>query len=128
MFWYVEALTKYAVFRGRARRKEYWYFVFISALVSLVLFLIDESSGNIDAETGLGLLGGIYMLAILLPGLSVSVRRLHDTGRSGWWFLVNFVPVIGPLVMLLFMLQEGQPDANEYGLNPVMESPSELPP
>jgi uncharacterized membrane protein YhaH (DUF805 family) len=126
MYWFIQALTKYAVFSGRARRKEFWYFALFNTIISIVLVLIDFESGNLDPETGLGLLQGIYMLAILLPLISVSVRRLHDTGRSGWWFLVSFVPVVGHFVMLLFMVQKGQPDSNQYGLDPKMETPEDL--
>ena len=85
MNWYLDVLKKYAVFSGRARRKEYWFFVLFNIVISLVLGLIDGVIGSASAETGVGLLGGIYALAILIPTIAVAVRRLHDTGRSGWW-------------------------------------------
>lgn len=66
----------------------------------------------------MGLLGSVYTLAILLPGIGVSIRRLHDTGRSGWWMLVGFVPLIGVLVLLVFMAQDSKPGQNQYGANP----------
>jgi len=118
MNWYIEVLKKYAVFSGRARRKEYWYFALFNLIFSLVLGFIDGVIGTFSPETGLGLLGGIYSLAILIPSLAVSVRRLHDTGRSGWWLLVALIPLIGVIVLLVFTVQDSHQGANEYGENP----------
>jgi len=118
MNWYVEVLKKYAVFDGRARRKEYWYFFLLNILASIALTGIDAMIGTFDAHVGIGLLGGVYILAVLLPGLAVSVRRLHDTDRSGWWVLISFIPVIGGLVFLVFMILDSQPGSNTYGPNP----------
>jgi len=83
MNWYLEALRKYAVFSGRARRKEYWFFTLFNVLISIILAFIDNMIGTFSSETGVGLLGGVYSLAVLVPGLAVSVRRLHDTDHSG---------------------------------------------
>ena len=118
MNWYLEVLKKYAVFSGRARRKEYWYFVLFNIVISVILSAIDGMMGSYNAETGMGLLGSIYILAILLPGIGVSIRRLHDTGRSGWWLLVGFVPLIGAIVLIVLMLQNSKPGQNQYGANP----------
>ena len=118
MNWYLEALKKYAVFSGRARRKEYWYFFLFNILISIVLAVIDGMTGTLDAEAGIGLLGGIYGLAVLIPGLAVSVRRLHDTDRSGWWLLIVLIPLIGAIVILVFMVQDSKPNENQYGSNP----------
>ncbi len=118
MNWYLEVLKKYAVFSGRARRKEYWYFFLFSLIISIVLAVVDGVTGSFSAEAGVGLLGGIYALAVLIPGLAVSVRRLHDTGRSGWWLLIALIPVIGAIVLLVFMVLEGKLDTNQYGSNP----------
>jgi uncharacterized membrane protein YhaH (DUF805 family) len=118
MDWYLEVLKKYAVFSGRARRKEYWYFFLFSLIVSIVLAVIDGLTGSFSAEAGVGLLGGIYALAVLIPGLAVSVRRLHDTGHSGWWLLIALVPLIGVIVLLVCMVLEGKPGTNQYGANP----------
>jgi uncharacterized membrane protein YhaH (DUF805 family) len=84
MTWYLEVLKKYAVFKGRARRKEYWYFVLFNTLITIVLGIIDGVTGLVSAEAGIGLLSGLYTLAVLIPSIAVSVRRLHDTNRSGW--------------------------------------------
>ena len=118
MNWYLEALKKYAVFSGRARRKEYWYFMLFNLIVSIVLAVIDGMTGSFSAEAGVGLLGGLYSMAVLIPGIAVSVRRLHDTDRSGWWLLIGLIPVIGAIVLLVFMVLEGQSGANQYGPSP----------
>ncbi len=118
MNWYLEVLKKYAVFGGRARRKEYWYFFLFNILISIVLGIIDGMTGSFSSEAGIGLLGGLYSFAVLIPGIAVSVRRLHDTNRSGWWLLIALVPFIGAIVLLVFMVQDSQPDENQYGPNP----------
>jgi uncharacterized membrane protein YhaH (DUF805 family) len=86
-------LKKYAVFDGRARRKEYWMFLLFNLLIAIVLNLIDTVSGLSKATGGIGPLGTLYSLAVLLPGIGVSIRRLHDTGRSGWFLLIVFGPL-----------------------------------
>ncbi len=118
MNWYLEVLKKYAVFNGRARRKEYWYFFLFNIIISIVLAVIDGVTGSFSPEAGMGLLGGIYMLAVLIPGIAVSVRRLHDTERSGWWILIGLIPLIGAIVLIVFMVQDSKPGQNQYGANP----------
>lgn len=118
MNWYLEVLRKYAVFSGRARREEYWYFFLFSIIVSIVLGVIDGVTGSYSPETGMGLLGGLYALAVLIPSIAVAVRRLHDTERSGWWLLIALVPLIGAIVLLVFMVQDSKPGQNQYGVNP----------
>ena len=118
MNWYLEVLKKYAVFSGRATRAEYWYFTLFNILALFVLAIVDGVIGSFNAEAGIGLLGGIYSLAVLVPNISVSVRRLHDTNRSGWWLLIYLIPLIGALVLLIFMVQDSQTSDNQYGLNP----------
>ncbi len=117
MNWYLGTLKQYAVFSGRARRKEYWFFVLFNVLISIVLSIIDGITGTLSMELGLGVLSGLYTLAVLIPSIAVSVRRLHDTGRSGWWLLIAFIPLIG-LVLLVFMLLDGQAQENKYGPDP----------
>lgn len=111
MYWYLEVLKKYAVFSGRARRREYWMFFLVNFIVGLVLAVIGRV---LDLE----ILQYLYSLAVLLPGLGVAVRRLHDTGRSGWWLLISLVPLIGAIVLLVFLVSDSQPDTNQYGPNP----------
>ncbi|SDK28349.1 Uncharacterized membrane protein YhaH, DUF805 family [Ferrimonas sediminum] len=118
MNWYLTVLKKYAVFRGRARRREYWFFVLFNILIALTLALVDSSMGTFDPEAGTGLLGALYSLAVLIPSLAVAVRRLHDTGRSGWWLLLLLIPLVGVIVLLVFMALSGQREANEYGDDP----------
>ena len=116
MSWYIEVLKKYFVFSGRARRSEYWYFVLFNFLISIALTAADFALGNIDLETGgTGLISTIYSLAVLIPGLAVSVRRLHDTDRTGWWLLIAFIPVIGAIALLVFFFQDSQQGNNQYG-------------
>ena len=117
MSWYLEALKKYVVFDGRSRRKEFWYFVLFNFIVSLVLSAVDALIGT-AFQSGVGLLSGLYSLAVLLPFIAVAIRRLHDTGRSGWWILINLVPLIGSIVLLIFYIQDSQPGDNAYGPNP----------
>ncbi len=118
MNWYLEVLKKYAVFEGRSRRKEYWFFFLFNIIISIVLSIVDGITGTFSAKAGLGLLSGIYSLAVLIPSLAVSVRRLHDISRSGWWLLIALIPLVGAIVLLVFMLQDGKAGQNQYGANP----------
>lgn len=118
MDWYVEVLKKYAVFSGRARRSEYWYFALFNLIASVVLSIADGIVGTYDVTTGIGLLSGLYGLAVILPGVGVSIRRLHDIGKSGWWLLIILIPLIGIIVLLYFAVKDSQPETNEYGPNP----------
>ena len=118
MNWYLECLRKYGVFGGRARRKEYWYFVLFNIIISIVLVFIDVETGSFSAEVGLGLLSGIYLLAVLIPSVAVTVRRLHDTDHSGWWFLISLIPIIGAIVLFVFTVQDSNAGENKYGPSP----------
>ena len=118
MSWYLEALKKYAVFGGRARRMEYWYFVLFNIIVAIVLSLIDLLLGTFSSASNIGLLSGIYGLAVLIPTLAVTVRRLHDIDRTGWWILINLIPLIGTIVLLVFEVTPGTPGSNRFGPDP----------
>lgn len=118
MHWYFEVLRKYAEFGGRARRREYWFFVLFNALIGLALAVVDEVSGLNEATKDLSPLNTLYALAVLIPGLAVFVRRLHDIGKSGWWFLIAFVPLIGAIILLVFTVRPGDAGANDYGGDP----------
>ncbi len=118
MSWFVEALKKYAVFSGRSRRKEYWYFVLFVVIISIALSIIDSLLGTHHRESGAGLLSGLFSLAMLIPSIAVSVRRLHDIDRTGWWVLISLVPLVGWRVLLVFHVQDGTPGTNRYGPNP----------
>jgi len=116
--WYLDVLKKYVVLEGRAQRQEYWYFILFNLLVTAALMGVDMLIGQFNELTGLGLLSGIYTMLVMLPGFSVTVRRLHDTGRSGWWALVGIVPLLGGLVLLVFMVLDSEPGSNRFGPNP----------
>lgn len=123
--------NNYANFSGRARRREYWMFTLINGLISLVLYLPAMFLGFDPASTATGetstsvnplvyiFLGlyALYSLAMLVPSLAVLVRRLHDTGKSGWWVLIGFIP-LASLVLLVFTIMDSQPGANKWGPNP----------
>ena len=116
--WYLTVLKKYADFSGRARRMEYWMFSLISLLIMLGLVIVDAMLGFEVGEDEIGILSAIYVLAVLIPSLAVSVRRLHDTDRSGWWVLIGIVPLIGDIVLLIFFVLDGTPGDNRFGPNP----------
>ena len=114
MRWYLEVLKKYTLFTGRARRSEYWYFVLVNLVIALVLAMVD---GLIRKMLGMSPFGMLYSLAVLVPGIAVSIRRLHDTDRSGWWLLLALVPLVG-LVLIWFLAQDSMASTNRYGQNP----------
>jgi uncharacterized membrane protein YhaH (DUF805 family) len=118
--WYIEVMKKYAVFSGRARRQEYWMFVLSNVIIVLFLSIIDGIDGS-DSEGSRSTLTTLYGLAILIPSLAVGVRRLHDSGRSGWWMLIGLIPIIGTIVLLIFIIQDSQLMDNQYGPNPKRE-------
>ena len=118
MNWYLHVLKNYATFSGRARRKEYWMFFLISALISIVLTLLDILLGTYSVEYEAGLFSGLYSLLILIPSIAVVVRRLHDTDRSGWWILISLIPLIGVIVLFVFICLDSQPGTNRFGANP----------
>ncbi|MFC4639830.1 DUF805 domain-containing protein [Deinococcus hohokamensis] len=125
--------NNYANFQGRARRREYWMFTLINTIILFVLQIplqgalvgmIMQSEQGASPSAGLtgvslmfGLLLLIYALAVLVPSIAVTVRRLHDTGKSGWWYLLNFIP-FASLVILVFMVLDSQPGSNKWGPNP----------
>jgi uncharacterized membrane protein YhaH (DUF805 family) len=111
-------LRKYVDFTGRARRSEYWFFFLFTAIAGLVGAILDAIFGiRSDVYSGTGPIEGLIHLALLLPSLAVGARRLHDTGRSGWWLLIGLIPVVGWIILIVFFVQDSQPD-NKYGPNP----------
>jgi len=114
MNWYFAALKKYAEFHGRSQRMEYWMFVLFNTLIFIALGIIEGSTGM----TGMAPLSLLYSLAVFLPALAVSVRRLHDSDRSGWWVLIGLVPLFGLIVIIILMALDGTPGDNRFGPNP----------
>ena len=112
MNWYLGCWRKYAEFSGRARRQEFWMFVLFNFLAGIAIGIVEAILG-----TG-GALCGLYNLAVLIPSLAVSVRRLHDTDHSGWWILINLIPLIGFIIYLAFLCTDSKPGANCFGPNP----------
>jgi len=118
---YKSVLTKkYADFTGRARRAEYWWFVLINFVVMFSLLVLTIIlSGSNDSLTGLGgIIYAVYALGVILPSLAVTVRRLHDTGKSGWMLLIGLIPFVGLIILLVFYFTDGEPGANQYGPSP----------
>lgn len=109
MEYYTKCWKKYADFNGRARRQEYWMFVLFNSLFGLGILFIPFIGFFIS---------GIYSLAVFLPGLAVTVRRLHDTGKSGVWYCVVFIPLAGPIWLIILLATEGERNVNMYGEDP----------
>jgi len=107
-----QPLKDFAKFDGRSRRAEYWQFVLFVTIVSVILSVLDAMMGME------GILSGLFSLGVLIPGLAVLVRRLHDTDRRGWWFLLVFIPVIGQIWLFVLMVFDSQPGDNRFGPNP----------
>jgi uncharacterized membrane protein YhaH (DUF805 family) len=128
MEWYLMVWKRYAEFTGRSRRKELWMFVLFNAIILTVLYM----GGMMMAGQGSSLgtiffaLYGIYALAALVPSLAVDVRRLHDIGKSGWWLLIAFVPIVGGIILLVWCVTDSQPGDNQYGPNPKLPAPSAI--
>jgi uncharacterized membrane protein YhaH (DUF805 family) len=116
MNWIIAALKKYAVFTGRSRRKEYWMFTLFQIIALVLAMFLDNMLGTMFV------LYLVVVVALLVPALAVTARRLHDTGRSAWWILIGLVPIIGGVVLLVFMCLDSEPGANKWGPNPKLET------
>ncbi|WP_317191205.1 DUF805 domain-containing protein [Hymenobacter sp. BT523] len=118
MQYFLQALRNYAVFSGRARRKEYWMFVLFQLIFGIVAMTLDSMLGLAIAPLPYGYIYVLFSLAMLLPGLSLAVRRLHDVNKSGLFLLIAFIPLVGAIWLLVLMCTEGTPGDNQYGPNP----------
>lgn len=119
--YYKMAFDKYADFKTRSTRGEFWWFFLANFLISIgfnILSFAFIASGSDGLAGAIGILSMLYSLAILVPYISVGARRLHDTGRSGWYQLLMFIPLIGIIILIVFWAQEGKPEANEWGPAP----------
>ena len=139
MEWMLLPLKRYARFSGRSRRREFWMFALFATILLVVALFLDNlfgfgtsshyaKVGGYRAEAGFsangGVLAGAVMLA-LLPSLAVEVRRLHDTDRSGWWILLGFIPLAGPIVLPVFFCLDGTRGSNRFGADPKEDAPAE---
>jgi uncharacterized membrane protein YhaH (DUF805 family) len=112
MNWYLKCLKQYADFSGRARRKEYWMFFLFNLIFGVVANVLDFALG-VD-----GVFGLLYLLGLLIPGLAVTVRRLHDIDKSGWWIFIALIPLIGGIWLLVLVATDSSAGKNQYGENP----------
>jgi uncharacterized membrane protein YhaH (DUF805 family) len=124
--WYKKVVFEnYANFSGRARRSEYWYYTLGNIIVAMMLIVLGLTFASNDSEgfvfSVFGLLCLVYVLATIIPGLAVTVRRLHDIGKSGWYYFISFIPMIGGIWMLVLMCTEGEGGSNQYGPDPKNE-------
>lgn len=110
-------VKKFVSFSGRARRSEYWYFTLFSLIVSMAASIIGGML-FVHHEGDVNLLSSLLSLVLFLPGLGVAIRRLHDIGKSAWWYLIIFVPLIGWIILLVFMCKDSFPGPNQYGPSP----------
>jgi len=115
MHYYGDAMRNYAVFSGRASRSQYWFFSLAFFIMLVVAMVIDQTVGDTTRDEPAGLFTAIVYLAHVLPAIAVTVRRLHDTDRSGWWILAGLVPLIGQIALLVFMCSPSTPRANRFG-------------
>lgn len=127
---YCSMFKKYAQFNGRSRRSEYWYATLANAIIVFLIYFIMTPSimeiiktGTVSDSEALALGGAsiimtLYLMATIVPGIALGVRRLHDTGRSGWYMLLVLIPYIGSIILVVFMAQDGQHCVNQYGTDP----------
>ena len=118
MKYFLYCLQHYADFTGRARRSAYWYFVLFNFIVSILIGLSLGVIAGLLNVPALVYLAYLWSLAVFIPSLAVSVRRLHDIGRSGWWLLLSLIPLVGAIILIIWHCTDSQPGANQYGSNP----------
>ena len=121
-WWMIEPLRRYAQFSGRARRKEFWAFELLMIALTLLLVTVDIfvfGTNDMATNTSVGPLSGLFSLAILIPSIAVSVRRLHDLDKSGWWLLIGLLPIVGVLVLLFWYCSRGTTGPNSFGADPL---------
>lgn len=122
MEWYFKVLNQFADFSGRARRKEYWMFALFNVLFTVAALILDKFMDTGFNGSYIGWIYILYSLAIFIPSLAVTVRRLHDVGKSGWMYLIILIPIIGAIWLLVLMATDGQPGTNSWGPNPKEQS------
>ena len=117
MRWYLEVLRNYADFSGRSRRKELWMFWLVNLVICMALGFIEGIIGIFRGQS-VSVLATLYSMFVLIPGLAVGARRLHDIGRSGWWLVLGLIPILGAIVLLIFFVQDSQAGENRFGPDP----------
>ena len=122
------AFSKYGTSRGRASRSEFWWFQLFVSLVGLVAQILDIALSARSHQGPGGPISGLWGLAMLIPSVAISIRRLHDVGRSGWWWLLTALPLIGWLVLLFWYVWRGNAGSNAYGPDPLAGPAGGLPP
>jgi uncharacterized membrane protein YhaH (DUF805 family) len=119
MKWYLKVLKQYADFNGRARRTEFWMFILFNMLFAFGAMVLDNLLGlKFNEQIPYGYIYLLYGLAVFIPGIAVAVRRLHDVGKSGWFYFIVFIPIIGAIWLIILFATDGTPGSNEYGINP----------
>ena len=127
MSWYLMVWKRYVDFSGRSRRSEYWYFALFNFIIEFVLVILAVALGGFSSGDGESMnpiavpvffVCTLYVLATFIPSLAVGVRRLHDTGRSAWWILINFIPYAGGIWFIVLMCLDSVPGPNQWGPNP----------
>ncbi len=113
MEWFIKCIKQYADFKGRARRKEYWMFTLFNAIFGIVATILD-----LALFSGASIMSTLLGLFLLIPGLAVCIRRLHDIGNSGWWVLIALIPIIGAIWLLVLVCLDSEPGTNKWGDNP----------
>jgi uncharacterized membrane protein YhaH (DUF805 family) len=119
-----DGFSQYATFSGRSRRSAYWYWILFSVLVTIAAFLVDSAlnttvdAADVGDNATIGWIGVVVYLVLLVPTIAVTFRRLHDTGRSGWWWALSLICGIGGLIVFIFCLFDSTPGPNQYGPNP----------
>lgn len=121
MDWYLKCIKQYVDFDGRARRKEYWTFTLFNIIFQILLYILAYLFLELNVYSLFSLfavLSWIYPIAVLLPSLAVCIRRLHDIGKSGWWYLLNFIPFVGVIILIIWFCKDGMKENNQWGENP----------
>jgi uncharacterized membrane protein YhaH (DUF805 family) len=124
----LQPLKKYADFSGRARRKEFWLYYLCLMVATIIVTIFDMVVGTYDYQYSVGLFYVIFSLGVFIPTLAVSVRRLHDTDRRGWWYLLIFIPILGGLALLVLFCLNGTEGPNRFGPDPKTETVEDLQP
>lgn len=107
--WFVKCLKNYANFTGRARRKEFWFFTLVYMIITTITIVLDL------ALKTYGVITGVFILAMIVPSISVAVRRLHDINKSGWYYLIQMIPMVGPILVLIWFATETKQESNQWG-------------